>query len=114
MSKADAERGAVEGLLAELNFGMLPADKRPVKIKATDTPEFKAWFKGSKVVDESGAPIQQGLLVILGEVFSGFADTVGDAHYRMLALIQKGAAFYTHAGPIFRDLSQALLDGLQN
>ncbi|MBP7485463.1 MAG: hypothetical protein KA781_09180, partial [Aquabacterium sp.] len=33
------------------------SDGAPERVDQTDTPEFKAWFKGSKVVDSEGKPL---------------------------------------------------------
>lgn len=34
------------------------SDGAPERVDQTDTPEFKAWFKGSKVVDADGKPLR--------------------------------------------------------
>lgn len=58
-------------------------------VKQTDTPKFKSWFKGSKVVDEKGEP-----LVVYHGTNKKFTEFKPDHMSWESRMSQQGAGFY--------------------
>jgi hypothetical protein len=83
------EKPELLAAVQELEGEAKPAETKPVQ---TDTPEFKRWFKGSKVVDEIGRP----LIVYHGTTqnFTEFKDTGKRA-----SGLWHGAGFYFSKSP---------------